>query len=204
MGISTTTTTTSSSSSSTTTTTLTTTTASSSSSTSSTTTTNWWRTHGYRFAGAVGADDEGKGFEEGDDVLVLGVEAADALDEHLVHRAHLSSFASPTTARVRCCLRHPCLTKGERGRGKPVLGGVFAGLTRRKREDDGRLQRFVYLFGHPASARLALFNLKFGSFMCCHLFFLNRFDYFNNCAIYFFHLKKYRFTNLNLSFELLI
>lgn len=55
---------------------------------------------GYRFAGAVGADDEGKGFEEGDDVLVLGVEAADALDEHLVHRAHLSSFASSTTARV--------------------------------------------------------------------------------------------------------
>lgn len=44
----------------------------------------------YCLAGAVGADDEGEGPEEGDDVLVVGVEAPDPLDEHLVHRTHLA------------------------------------------------------------------------------------------------------------------
>lgn len=44
----------------------------------------------YCFSGAVGADDEGQGLEESDDVLVLGVEAPNPLDEHFVHRAHLS------------------------------------------------------------------------------------------------------------------
>lgn len=47
-----------------------------------------WGAHG--FAGAVGADDEGEGLEEGDDVLVLRVKAPDPLDQHLVHRAHLA------------------------------------------------------------------------------------------------------------------
>lgn len=42
------------------------------------------------FAGAVGANDEGEGLEEGDDVLVLRIEAPDPLDQHLVHRAHLA------------------------------------------------------------------------------------------------------------------
>ena len=42
----------------------------------------------YGFAGAIGADDEGERLEEGDDVLVLRIEAPDAFDQHLVHRAH--------------------------------------------------------------------------------------------------------------------
>lgn len=41
-------------------------------------------------AGAVGADDESERFEEGNDVLVLRAEAPDPLDQHLVHRTHLS------------------------------------------------------------------------------------------------------------------
>jgi hypothetical protein len=54
----------------------------------------------YGFAGAVRADDEGEGLEEGDDVLVLRVEAPDPLDQHLVHRAHLapSSDSSPPSS----------------------------------------------------------------------------------------------------------
>ena len=47
----------------------------------------------YGFAGAVGADDEGERLEEGDDVLVLRVEAPDPLHQHLVHRAHLAAPA---------------------------------------------------------------------------------------------------------------
>lgn len=50
------------------------------------------------FAGAVGADDEGQGLEEGDDELVLRVEAPDALDQHLVHRAHLRRRPPPAAA----------------------------------------------------------------------------------------------------------
>lgn len=49
-------------------------------------------------AGAVGADDEGEGLEEGDDVLVVGVEAPDPLDEHLVHRTHLAPQAPGAAA----------------------------------------------------------------------------------------------------------
>lgn len=41
-------------------------------------------------AGAVGADDESERLEEGNDVLVLRAEAPDPLDQHLVHRTHLS------------------------------------------------------------------------------------------------------------------
>lgn len=44
-----------------------------------------------RFAGAVGADDEGEGLEEGDDMLVFRIEAADAFDQQFVDRAHLGS-----------------------------------------------------------------------------------------------------------------
>jgi len=52
----------------------------------------------YRLAGAVGADDKGERLEEGDDVLVVRVEAPDALDEHLVHRAHLAPRPSGSSS----------------------------------------------------------------------------------------------------------
>lgn len=44
----------------------------------------------YGLAGTVGADDEGERLEEGDDVLVVRIEAPDPLDQHLVHGAHLA------------------------------------------------------------------------------------------------------------------
>jgi len=52
----------------------------------------------YRLAGAVGADDKGQRLEEGDDVLIVRVEAPDALDEHLVHRAHLAPRPSGSSS----------------------------------------------------------------------------------------------------------
>lgn len=51
-----------------------------------------------RLAGAVGADDKGQRLEEGDDVLIVRVEAPDALDEHLVHRAHLAPRPSGSSS----------------------------------------------------------------------------------------------------------
>ena len=47
----------------------------------------------YSLPGAVGTDDEGQRLEERDNVLILRIEAPDALDEHLVHRTHLRERA---------------------------------------------------------------------------------------------------------------
>lgn len=46
----------------------------------------------YGFPGAVGTDNEGQGPEEGDDILVLRVEAPYPFDQHLIHRTHLLLF----------------------------------------------------------------------------------------------------------------
>lgn len=48
----------------------------------------------YGLASPVGADDEGERLEEGDDVLVVRIEAPNPLDQHLVHGAHLAPGAS--------------------------------------------------------------------------------------------------------------
>jgi len=44
----------------------------------------------YGLASTVGADYEGERLEEGDDVLIVRIEAPNPLDQHLVHGAHLA------------------------------------------------------------------------------------------------------------------
>ena len=47
----------------------------------------------YGLASTVGADYEGERLEEGDDVLIVRIEAPNPLDQHLIHGAHLAPRA---------------------------------------------------------------------------------------------------------------
>ena len=55
----------------------------------------------YCFSGAVGSDNEGEGFEEGDNVGIFGTETAYALYQHLVDGTHLGRDSQVEEKRQR-------------------------------------------------------------------------------------------------------
>jgi hypothetical protein len=66
---------------------------------------NWWMqfineinqsSSSYRFASAIGPNDECERAEERDDSSVFGVETSNALYEHFVHGTHLGSPSPPS------------------------------------------------------------------------------------------------------------